>query len=166
MPNVNLKPCPFCGRDGASLSTVLSYRSIYTINCGYCCTHTADHKRPKEAIDAWNMRMPEEEEKASGDELKSCPFCGGNAELSLGGHDTCSDHVFIATIKCQVCHAYTRKILSISEPNVEDEDLEDAQNTLRGLAVRFWNRVGDRKRDMAEYEALLRRRHRRLNNAT
>ena len=163
----DLKPCPFCGRDdGVHLSTVLSYRSIYTVSCECCGTHTAEHKRSKEAVDAWNMRVPEEGKTASGEELKSCPFCGGNAEFSLGGHDTWSEHVFIATIECQVCHAYRRGSLSISKPNVEDEDLEDARNTLKGFAVRFWNRDWDQKRDMAEYDALLQRRNRRGGDDT
>lgn len=145
MSKTVLKPCPFCGDvDSVHLSTMLSCRSIYAVHCGHCGTYTSAHKRPEEATDAWNMRAPGEEGKALGNELKSCPFCGGSAEfVGLGGYTNQYSHVYIARIKCQTCHAYIRRFDSIyrHRPPVKDkEGLEELRNALKDDAIRFWNR--------------------------
>ena len=119
MSKTVLKPCPFCGDvDSVHLSTMLSCCSIYAVHCGRCGTYTNTYKRPEEATDAWNMRAPEEEGKTPGNELKSCPFCGGSAEfVGLGGYTNQYSHVYIARIKCQTCHAYIRRFDSIYRNN-------------------------------------------------
>ena len=141
-----LKPCPFCGDvDSVHLSTMLSCCSIYAVHCGRCGTYTNTYKRPEEATDAWNMRAPEEGGKASGKELKNCPFCGGGSAefVGLGGYTNRDAHVYIARIECQTCHVYIRRFDSIyrHRPPVKDKKgLEELRNTLKDDAIRFWNR--------------------------
>lgn len=55
-----LKPCPFCG----SGDIVLSNWGLYRCWCTKCLAKTADEIRAKDAVDAWNRRVNDEQRKA------------------------------------------------------------------------------------------------------
>ena len=62
------------------------------------------------------------------DELKPCPFCGGEAVLDTGF----ADYVFI--VRCTKCFARTDSfIMSI-------DDVPDDELAAQSLAVEAWNR--------------------------
>lgn len=53
-----LKPCPFCG----NTEIMLTNWGLYRCWCSVCLSKTADCIRAKDAIEAWNHRVGEEEQ--------------------------------------------------------------------------------------------------------
>lgn len=79
-----LKPCPFCGSQGVlcvsgnnSIKKDGKLEFVYRVRCMACGMGYAGGSAlsVQEAIASWNRRI------FMSDELKTCPFCGGNPEL-------------------------------------------------------------------------------------
>ena len=71
MDKIKLKPCPFCGKQ-AIVNTIEPHTHIFAplpdygggtfIECTGC-TCAISGKTETEAVDAWNKRVPEKEDK-------------------------------------------------------------------------------------------------------
>lgn len=53
-PNVDVKPCPFCG---GSFLVVFSVRGGFYVACYDCFTHGPPKRNRKEAEERWNRRV-------------------------------------------------------------------------------------------------------------
>lgn len=59
MPNIELKPCPFCGADESFLTTIVVGTEICFVKCSVCGGASGRAASRKEAEEAWNMRGSE-----------------------------------------------------------------------------------------------------------
>lgn len=60
MGEVKLKPCPFCGGEAATV-----FNSGGWIYCKDCDGQTGYYRTPEEAIEAWNGRVNNDNEKSN-----------------------------------------------------------------------------------------------------
>lgn len=67
------------------------------------------------------------------DGLKSCPFCGGDADYCC--NYSYKTHVYFVMVKCTVCGSQG-KVYSVNE----DPEDEDWQNDACIAAAKLWNR--------------------------
>lgn len=65
MPEIKLKPCPFCGGRAEMSPT---YPSIHALVCIRCDAKTADYLSIPAAVKAWNTRYSEKETPPSANE--------------------------------------------------------------------------------------------------
>lgn len=77
----HLKPCPFCKSDGEIVRDNLHMMRGYIVKCSSCGAETMYYKNKKLAVDAWNTRPLESENKrltkADGDFfVVYCTSCG------------------------------------------------------------------------------------------
>lgn len=81
--NNQLLPCPFCGGD-AHLAWYNYGKEQVVVECEnpYCLSAVCGAKTPEEAIIRWNNRTKD-------NHLKSCPFCGGKAEIEHFDNGEC-----------------------------------------------------------------------------
>lgn len=58
MPEIKLKPCPFCGNTNPIIQRryVAQSKSIYAVQCGKCYARMVFLDRKYKAIEAWNRR--------------------------------------------------------------------------------------------------------------
>ena len=90
----NLKPCPFCGREVATVEkTRLDGEGRYYVYCPSCEARGSDAWCASVAIDRWNDVWNNKD--ISLPELKSCPFCGGKANAFICGS--------IFGVECESC---------------------------------------------------------------
>lgn len=66
------------------------------------------------------------------DELKPCPFCGGNASISKD-HDPDGSGAFYA-VKCHKCRAKSSEIYAVETCNIHFTQVRDAWNRRADLA--------------------------------
>ena len=63
---IQYKPCPFCGSEniGYMCQPAWEFTFAYITCCGDCGARTGYHEKPRDAIDAWNMRAEGEKDDA------------------------------------------------------------------------------------------------------
>ena len=59
----NLKPCPFCGGEAKSKSSVdvFGHEGFFSVLCRKCYARTGYYETEAEVIEAWNRRANEKE---------------------------------------------------------------------------------------------------------
>ncbi len=67
------------------------------------------------------------------DELRSCPFCGGEAKLEGVGDDGLSYHVAESWVECDECEAQAVAFLN-------DKYDEESSEACREKAIAAWNK--------------------------
>lgn len=67
MPEIKLKPCPFCGGEGRLCAGKWDFEidqpvpgSGYGVECAECLSQTDTYNNTDEAIEAWNRRIENE----------------------------------------------------------------------------------------------------------
>ena len=99
--NIEMQPCPFCGR--APEIEYSTDRHVYTAVCKGCYARVLG-QTPEKAAEAWNEWVTDnkaEIEQAKHLQLRPCPHCGGEAKL----RDTeRGDRLFYA--ECNNCGAH------------------------------------------------------------
>ena len=58
-----LKPCPFCGGKAELVIAKWNPEIVNYVRCTKCCTLQGQKETKQEAIDAWNMRINDEERR-------------------------------------------------------------------------------------------------------
>lgn len=70
---MELKPCPFCGKEAVLDESEYDGRKVYSVSCVDCGVSTGCSGDEQRVIDDWNRRD---------DNLLPCPFCEGKALIS------------------------------------------------------------------------------------
>ena len=61
MPNIELKPCPFCcGEAQIGRKSIGQRKALYRIECRMCLIYQSWYGRLKDAVEAWNRRAHNE----------------------------------------------------------------------------------------------------------
>ncbi|MCH5205682.1 MAG: Lar family restriction alleviation protein [Oscillospiraceae bacterium] len=71
MTEIKLKPCPFCG-GRAELDEI---GLIYRVICMRCLSKSSSCGYRRDAIDAWNTRVSEKDEKGDDNNVKTDNYC-------------------------------------------------------------------------------------------
>ncbi len=102
MPEIKLKPCPFCGNTNPIIQRryVAQSKSIYAVQCRKCYARMVFLDRKYKAIEAWNRRIEKEsplpvEYEADGYDDNGnlnyytayCPNCRNEYEVDYDYHD-------------------------------------------------------------------------------
>ncbi len=108
---MKLKGCPFCGGNGK----MENENTSWYVECEQCHVESSYYDSKEEAADAWNFRVGDED-------LKPCPFCGGDAQIEETNEE---DNAYY--VHCTLCGA--------DGPVLEDKI----------KAMKSWNEVPRRK---------------------
>ena len=57
MPEIKLKPCPFCGSEALYEVYEDMYKNTYKVKCSHCFAETRYENTKEEAANKWNRRI-------------------------------------------------------------------------------------------------------------
>ena len=94
---VKMKRCPCCGKPARVQHIEYDNDDWLIIECPSCGLHSAKCETHEEAAELWNARIAARKKVGA---MKTCPFCGGKAELVY-----CEDAPDFALVECRECGA-------------------------------------------------------------